>query len=175
MIKIASYKYWIICGLSFAFGVVYCSTTNDCEEALIGINISVDPAKDPAEELYMDGRKQLIFDAYDTAILLFHEYLENYPDHKYAPSAQYWLGVSFLSKGDFIKAKTTFQDFQGAHPTHYEFDDSLYDLAQTHIALGEVSEAILLLYDLLNVCGHNNFICSKAKKSLSILEAPDEL
>jgi len=184
MKKMVRYKYWIVCGLSIAFCSVLVIKIIVCERAHIGTVVTSivpssigapRPSIDPVAELYADGRKQLIFDAYDVAISLFHEYLENYPDYKNAPDAQYWLGVAFLSKGDITKAITTFQNFQERYPLHPKFDDSMHDLAQVYIALNEVEVAKVILSGLLDKCHQDYFLCNKVKNTLSKLEVVDAL
>jgi tol-pal system protein YbgF len=106
--------------------------------------------EDKASALYADGRKQLIFGSHDTAIKLFQDYLTTYPNYKNVADSKYWLGRAFFAKKSYSKSKEIFVKFQQENPLHPKFANSMYELAQALVELGEVEAAKIMLSEMLD-------------------------
>ena len=127
------------------FKILEVGVTNKVIEDVI---VTQKENEDKAAALYADGRKQLIFGAHESAIALFHEYLESYAGYKNAPDAQYWLGRAFYAKETYSEAKETFVKFQQDNPLHPKFANSMYELAQTMVELNELEAAKMMLSNM---------------------------
>ena len=126
--------------------------------------------EDKASTLYADGRKQLIFGAHDTAIKLFQGYLTIYPDYKNVADAQYWLGRAFFAKKSYSESKVIFVKFQQENPLHLKFANSMYELAQALVELGEVEAAKIMLSEMLDKFPTHS-LHTKAEDKLKKLQA----
>ena len=148
------------------FKILEVGATNKVIEDVI---VTQKENEDKASALYADGRKQLIFGAHESAISIFHQYLESYADYKNAPDAQYWLGRAFYAKETYPEAKATFVQFQHENPLHPKFANSMYELAQTLVELGEVEAAKMMLSEMLDKFPTHS-LRMKAESKLQVLQ-----
>ena len=148
------------------FKILEVDATNKVIEEVI---VTQKENEDKASTLYANGRKQLIFGAHESAISIFHQYLENYADYKNAPDALYWLGRAFYANEAFDEAKATFMQFQKENPLHPKFANSMYELAQTLVELNEAEASITLLSEMLDKFP-NHSLRIKAESKLKALQ-----
>jgi tol-pal system protein YbgF len=115
---------------------------------LIPVPTENEPLADP-NKLYDRGLTSLRAGKYAAARQDFLDLLKNYPKHKRAGNAQYWLGESYYVERDFKQAA---QAFLNGYTTYAESDkapDSLLKLAMSLSALEQKSAACDAFADLL--------------------------
>lgn len=115
---------------------------------LIPTPIDNQPLADP-DKLYDRGLASLRAGQYAAARKDFLDLLKNYPKHKRAGNAQYWLGESYYVERDFKQAA---QAFLNGYTTYAESDkapDSLLKLAMSLSALEQKTAACDAFADLL--------------------------
>ncbi len=115
---------------------------------LIPAPIENEPLADP-DKLYDRGLASLRAGKYAPARKDFLDLLKDYPKHKRAGNAQYWLGESYYVERDFKQAA---QAFLNGYTTYAESDkapDSLLKLAMSLSALEQKTAACDAFADLL--------------------------
>jgi tol-pal system protein YbgF len=95
-----------------------------------------------AQEDYAKGN-------YDLAILGFRDYLSKYPDTELASSAQFWLGESYMGKGDAAQAVEEFQKLLDTYPQSPKVPTALFKQALAYLELDEVEKARKALEKIL--------------------------
>lgn len=121
-----------------------------------------------AKRLYSNARNLLLTDQFKQAIIVFKQYLNDYPDNSNADDAHYWLARSYYSLQDYKNAKQTFIAFQQDNPKHHKFSNSLIELARVHIEMGENENAVELLNLMIRKTPNHSSI-NKAKRLLNNL------
>ena len=71
----------------------------------------------------------------------FSTFLQKYPDHSLAGSAQYWLGETYYARKDYSNAMTAFAEGYKSYKNGQKGPDSLLKLGITLAALGKKQEA----------------------------------
>jgi TolA-binding protein len=117
-------------------------TTNNQSEK--SVETSLQPSK-----LYRDGKSSFALGNYDKAIELFLSHLNTIPSNKSSSDTQLWLGRSYFYSESYLKSKDAYLDFQILGTEHPKYADSLYELSKVYIELNEVSEAKMLLTQML--------------------------
>jgi len=78
---------------------------------------------------------------YDSAIIEFQSFLENYPNFQYAANAHYWLGQLLLNNNELLKAQQQFRiivtNFSGSN----KVPDALFKLGQLAERQGDTGTA----------------------------------
>lgn len=74
-------------------------------------------------------------------IRLFREFLQQYPNGRYAANAEYWIGECLYSQGKYQDALTQFQSVNTAHPRHHKNADALLKAGMTLSRLGDKAGA----------------------------------
>ena len=80
-----------------------------------------------------------------------------------------WLGRAFYAKETYPEAKATFVQFQHENPLHPKFANSMYELAQTLVELGEVEAAKMMLSEMLDKFPTHS-LRMKAESKLQVLQ-----
>jgi tol-pal system protein YbgF len=80
---------------------------------------------------------------FDAAITAFKQFLERFPDGRYAPNAHYWLGELYLAVNPPAPelARQSFQLLLDAYPDNPKVPDALYKLGQVHFVKGNTDRA----------------------------------
>ncbi|MDF0535437.1 tol-pal system protein YbgF [Shewanella yunxiaonensis] len=65
---------------------------------------------------------------YDAAIPAFKEFISQYPNSGFADNANYWLGQLLYNKGDYVQAKTAFENVVNNFKASDKRPDSLVKL-----------------------------------------------
>jgi len=94
--------------------------------------INLDP-----EKLYKSAYLDLTKGNYDLAISGFHDYLKYFPDEESAANAQYWIGESYYSKGDFTRAAIELRKVLSDYPKSEKTAGALYKLGLCYSQLKE--------------------------------------
>jgi tol-pal system protein YbgF len=107
-----------------------------------------EPLADP-DKLYDRGLASLRAGKYAAARKDFLDLLKDYPKHKRAGNAQYWLGESYYVERDFKQAAQAFLNGYTTYSTSDKAPDSLLKLAMSLSALEQKTAACDAFADLL--------------------------
>lgn len=78
---------------------------------------------------------------YDRGEAMLLQHISNYPESKYKPNCQYWLGQIYLMKRDYEQAKQRFLTFKQQYPLHDKYMDALFKLGKAYHLLGDTANA----------------------------------
>jgi tol-pal system protein YbgF len=85
---------------------------------------------------------------YTEAVTSFNQYLDAYPEGRYAANAQYWLGEIYLLQNELEQARQWFTRLLEAHPEHDKADDAKFKLGTVYHKLGDSQKAKSLLSEV---------------------------
>jgi tol-pal system protein YbgF len=134
--------------------------------------ISTAPAADSAAELQSYEAAHEMFKAgkYKESAAAFEDLLAKYPNGKYAPNAQYWLGYAQFSQKNYKASMASQQRLIQAYPDHSKVPDAMYNIANCQIQLADIAGAKQTLRDLL--AKHpDSEVAPLAKKRLAVLDS----
>ncbi len=105
------------CKLLFDLGI-QCERFEHYEhaEAVYRSIIEVDPDCDAAVIFERIGWTLFAQRLYNQAITEYCKTVEQYPDSKWAPSCQYWIGQSYFKKRDYEQARVEYQKVVDKYP-----------------------------------------------------------
>lgn len=129
------------------------------------------PADDAAElksyesahELFKAGKYRESADA-------FGNFVQTYPNSKYAPSAQYWIGYANFSQKNYKGAIASQQALIQKYPDNAKVPDAMFNIANSQIQLADLDGAKKTLRELLDKYP-NSDAAPLAKKRLAVLES----
>jgi tol-pal system protein YbgF len=93
------------------------------------------------ESLYERSNESLLRRQFGDAESGFSTFLQKYPEHSLAGSAQYWLGETFYAQGDFKRAAASFLQGYKKYPKSRRAPDSLLKLGISLNRLGQAEQA----------------------------------
>jgi len=96
---------------------------------------------DTPESLYERSNESLLRRQFGDAEAGFTDFLQKYPDHSLAGSAQYWLGETYYAQNDFKRAAANFLAGYQKYPTSRRAPDSLLKLGISLGRLGQGDQA----------------------------------
>ena len=96
---------------------------------------------DTPESLYERSNESLLRRQFGDAETGFSSFLQKYPDHSLAGSAQYWLGETYYAQNDFKRAAANFLQGYKKYPTSRRAPDSLLKLGISLDRLGQNDQA----------------------------------
>jgi tol-pal system protein YbgF len=99
---------------------------------------TVSLAPESPEALYERSNESLLRRQFGDAEAGFSTFLQKYPDHSLAGSAQYWLGETYYAQNDFKRAAAMFLRGYKTYPKSRRAADSLLKLG---ISLGRLGQA----------------------------------
>jgi len=102
-----------------------------------------------SNELYSDGKSEFILGNYDKAITLFINFTKGSVNSSDIKNSKLWLARAYFENEEYLKSKDTFLDFQSDNKENSKYGDSMFELTRVLIKLNEVSEAKLLLLDMI--------------------------
>lgn len=75
---------------------------------------------------------------FDSAVIAFTQFLDRFPDGRYAPNAHYWLGELYLvvDPPDPESARQSFMLLLNQYPDNAKIPDALYKLGRVHFIKG---------------------------------------
>lgn len=85
---------------------------------------------------------------YTEAITSFNQYLDAYPEGRYAANAQYWLGEIYLLQNELEQARQWFTRLLDSQPEHDKADDAKFKLGTVYHKLGDSQKAKSLLSEV---------------------------
>lgn len=116
-----------------------------------------------AHELFKAGKHKDAAEA-------FEKFLEAYPNSKFAPSAQYWVGYAYFAQKNYKAAIAAQQKLIKQYPDNHKVPDALYNIANSQIQLADLEAAKQTLRGLLDKYPLSE-TAPLAKKRLAALEA----
>ncbi len=112
---------------------------------------SASPQEKALEEKAYQNAYHLIQNKdYDKALVAFKSLVKSFPQGKYVPNAQYWLGEIYLSNGSLELAAVAFDTVYHQYPQHPKAADSLLKLGYVAYAKGEWKRSQTLLAEVKN-------------------------
>ncbi len=102
-----------------------------------------------SNELYSDGKSEFVLGNYDKAITLFINFTKGSVNSSDIKNSKLWLARAYFENEEYLKSKDTFLDYQSSNKEHSKYADSMFELTRVLIKLNEVSEAKLLLLDMI--------------------------
>jgi tol-pal system protein YbgF len=90
--------------------------------------VSLTPSTDTPEALYEKNYETLLRRQFGEAEAGFRQFLEKYPDHSLAGSAQYQLGETFYAQANYQEAARNFLNAYKTYPKSRRAPDSLLKL-----------------------------------------------
>jgi len=129
-------------------------------------------AVDTAAELKEYEAAHALFKAgkYAQSAEAFEKFLTTYPDSKYAPNAQYWIGYAHFSQKNYKAAITAQQKLLQRYPEHQKAPDAMYNIANSQIQLADIDSARQTLKNLVAKYPLSD-AAPLAKKRLSAIES----
>ncbi len=82
---------------------------------------------------------------YAQAIVAFNQYLRDFPQGRYAPNCQYWLGEIYLLQSDLEQAREWFARLVTDYPEHGKASDANFKLGTVYHKLGDTEQAKSIL------------------------------
>jgi tol-pal system protein YbgF len=105
------------------------------------VALAPDALGESPESLYERSNESLLRRQFGEAEAGFSNFLQKYPDHGLAGSAQYWLGETFYAQGDFKRAAANFLQGYKKYPKSRRAPDSLLKLGISLKRLGQDEQA----------------------------------
>jgi tol-pal system protein YbgF len=105
------------------------------------VALSPEAQGETPEALYERSNESLLRRQFGDAEAGFSTFLQKYPDHSLAGSAQYWLGETFYAQGDFKRAAANFLQGFKTYPKSRRAPDSLLKLGISLNKLGQGEQA----------------------------------
>lgn len=102
-------------------------------------------APETPEALYERSNESLLRRQFSDAESGFRDFLQRYPDHSLAGSAQYWLGETYYAQGDFHQAAQNFMTSYQQYPKARRAPESLLKLGMALGKLGQKDQACAAL------------------------------
>jgi TolA-binding protein len=96
---------------------------------------------DEAVQLYRKAEILLESQRYPDALLAFSGFLEKYPDHAFAGSAQFHVGEAYFKQGEFKQAEQEFQKVLTSYDRSVHIADTLRIMAEAEDHLGKTQES----------------------------------
>ncbi len=101
--------------------------------------------QDTPEALYKRSDEALLRRKFDEAETGFKKFLDTYPDHSLAGSAQYWLGETYYAQGDYRTAAQSYLVGYQKYAKSRRAPDSLVKLGIALNKLGQKDQACSFL------------------------------
>ncbi|MBO4369163.1 MAG: tol-pal system protein YbgF [Desulfovibrio sp.] len=71
----------------------------------------------------------------------FNEFLSKYPNGKYAPNAEFWLGECYYSQGKYKEALNQYSQVNAKYPKHHKNADALLKSSMSYKRMGDTANA----------------------------------
>ena len=103
-----------------------------------------------SEAVYRDAFSLLKAGQYEESIAAFNEFLQLYPNSRYADNAQYWLGETHYVKREFEPAVVEYRKLIETYPASKKQSHAMLKIGYSHHELGQLDQARAVLEDLRN-------------------------
>jgi tol-pal system protein YbgF len=95
--------------------------------------------------LYNQGMELLKAKNHQQAIMVFEDFIHQWPGHEYADNCMYWIGEALYDQGKFESALASFEGVAQRYPDGNKVPDALLKAAFCHDKLGAPERARELL------------------------------
>ena len=109
---------------------------------------TISKVSESPESLYEKAFSLLSKSDYQNAENEFYKFISQYPDHKLAANAFYWLAETYYVRADYQKAAVYFAEGFQKHPDGPKAADNLLKLAMTLGKLEKTSDACITFSEL---------------------------
>lgn len=109
-------------------------------DTIESVSLAPDAGEAP-EALYERSNESLLRRQFADAEAGFGTFLNKYPDHSLAGSAQFWLGETYFAQGEFKRAAQNFLQGYKTYPKSRRAADSLLKLGISLSRLGQADQA----------------------------------
>ncbi len=103
-----------------------------------------------SEAAYRDAFSLLKAGQYEESIAAFSEFLQLYPNSRYADNAQYWLGETHYVKREFEPAVVEYRKLIDTYPSSKKQSHAMLKIGYSYHELGQIDQARAVLEDLRN-------------------------
>jgi len=124
-----------------------------------------------AEKLYAGALALYSNREYQQATAKFQEFVADYPDHKLAGNAQYWIGECYYSQKRFAEAAEEFAKVEKAYPASHKVPAALLKKGLSLAELKRMPEAQAALQRIVERYGQSEE-AAKAKEKLERWKQP---
>lgn len=101
------------------------------------------------QEAYQEAFNQLRELEYAKAVKAFREFLQNYPDGRYAHIARYWLGEANYAQGNYQQAIQDYQNLIKRYPNSPKVAEAMLKIGYSHNQLQAYKPAREILERLI--------------------------
>lgn len=115
----------------------------------VGDAVESPPTGDP-QALYDQALAYIMNNNPEEALVLFSQFVNDYPDHDLTDNSYYWLGESYYSLGDYESAARHFRVVTESFAEREKAPDAQLKLGYALIQMGEIDAAVDVLTDLIN-------------------------
>lgn len=107
------------------------------------------PMPQNEQELYRTALNLLVEDSnYEDSVSMFQQYIDVYPNGRYAANAYYWQGEALILMDRYDQARAVFNMVIKNHPGHAKAPGAMMKLVVTYIQVGDSRQAKQVLQDL---------------------------
>ncbi len=127
------------------------------------------PKKKTPEDVYGEALDTFKKDKFDEARQMMQAFIKEYPDHKLAGNAQFWIAETYYADKDYADAILSYEDLLQKYKGHGKIPDALYKQALSFLEMGDEKAARGILRELIE--NHPDAEQAKtAKEKLNTLE-----
>ncbi|MFN4143881.1 tol-pal system protein YbgF [Aestuariivirga sp.] len=117
------------------------SAGSGSSDSIETVALAPEASGESPESLYERSNESLLRRQFGDAEAGFSTFLQKYPDHSLAGSAQYWLGETFYAQSDFKRAAANFLQGYKKYPKSRRAPESLLKLGISLKRLGQDEQA----------------------------------
>lgn len=99
------------------------------------------PQAERARLAYRSAYQKVKDRDFENAKILLIQYTNDYPESKYIPNANYWLGELYYRDNDYERSKTYFQVIVNAYPDYRKAPDAELWIGKIYHQMGEKKKA----------------------------------
>ena len=109
-------------------------------------------------DAYRTAYSEVRSQQFDEAVIAFKQFLQDFPDGRYAANAHYWLGELYLviTPPDLESSRQAFTLLLDQYPDNSKVPDALYKLGKVYFQKGNPEKARQYLDRVINEYGSSN-------------------
>lgn len=113
------------------------------------VRATLEPAVLSEQQLYQMANESVMNNEFQQSVAEFNQYLDIYPDGRFAINAHYWKGQAFLNLQRYDEAREAYEIIMNQYDaTEPKYPDAMYGLAGAYEGLGNIEQARQLLNDI---------------------------
>jgi tol-pal system protein YbgF len=127
--------------------------------------VAATPAQGDQEKVEYQNAFELIREArHAEAVQAYTQFLQQYPDGKLAPNAQYWLGEAYFLSKDMEKALVEFEKVLNLYPASSKVPDAKVKIGYTYYELKKWAKARDILTGVMTTYPNTSFALLAEKR-----------